>query len=71
MRRLLCLLLALMAAIATRAETRVIDGDTLRVDGVDMRLWGIDAPERRQTCRNEGGDDAMRSPHRRERHTRR
>lgn len=58
MRRLLCLLLALMAAIATRAETRVIDGDTLRVDGVDMRLWGVDAPERRQTCRNEGGDYA-------------
>lgn len=44
MRRLLCLLLALMAAIATRAETRVIDGDTLRVDGVDMRLTALTIP---------------------------
>lgn len=29
----------------------VIDGDSLRLDGVELRLWGIDAPEIGQTCR--------------------
>jgi len=57
MRRFLCLLLVLTVT-AARAETRVVDGDTLRVDGVVMRLWGIDAPERRQTCSNDAGDYA-------------
>ena len=29
---------------------RVIDGDTVDVGGVRIRLWGIDAPERGQVC---------------------
>lgn len=41
--------LALLAAPAL-ADTTVIDGDTLRHDGVMYRLHGIDAPERRQVC---------------------
>jgi len=28
----------------------VIDGDTVRYNGVAVQLWGIDAPERGQTC---------------------
>ena len=32
------------------AETRIVDGDTLKVDGVTYRLNGIDAPEHGQTC---------------------
>jgi Micrococcal nuclease (thermonuclease) homologs len=42
----------------------VVDGDTLTVDGVHVRLWGIDAPEGTQACaRADGsawrcGDDA-------------
>ena len=32
-------------------EVRVIDADTVDVDGVRYRLHGIDAPEARQTCR--------------------
>ena len=31
-------------------SVRVVDGDTLRVDGVTYRLWGIDAPESGQPC---------------------
>ena len=43
---------------AGRARTypRVIDGDTLAIDtGTRVRLFGIDAPERGQPCRD-GGD---------------
>ena len=33
------------------AEVRVIDADTVDIDGMRWRLFGIDAPESRQTCR--------------------
>ncbi len=29
---------------------RVVDGDTIIVGGVTYRLWGIDAPETKQSC---------------------
>ena len=32
----------------------VIDGDTLEIHGVRVRLHGIDAPESRQTCERDG-----------------
>ncbi len=32
----------------------MIDGDSLVVNGVAIRLYGIDAPEYRQTCRRAG-----------------
>jgi endonuclease YncB( thermonuclease family) len=48
------LLLALALGGETRADVtgpaRVIDGDTIVVDGEHVRLQGIDAPEKRQTC---------------------
>lgn len=34
----------------------VIDGDTIRMGDVSLRLWGIDAPERDQLCRNASGE---------------
>jgi endonuclease YncB( thermonuclease family) len=38
------------APLRITGPARVIDGDTLRVEGVTVRLSGIDAPELRQTC---------------------
>lgn len=31
----------------------VIDGDTIEIHGTRIRLWGIDAPESTQLCRND------------------
>jgi endonuclease YncB( thermonuclease family) len=36
---------------------QAIDGDSLRVDGVEIRLYGIDAPEARQMCRDHHGGE--------------
>lgn len=33
----------------------IIDGDSFRLGGDEIRLNGIDAPEYRQTCRDDGG----------------
>jgi hypothetical protein len=30
-----------------------IDGDTLEIHGTRIRLWGIDAPESSQLCRDD------------------
>jgi endonuclease YncB( thermonuclease family) len=35
-------------------SANVIDGDSLRLDGRDIRISGIDAPELRQTCLVDG-----------------
>jgi endonuclease YncB( thermonuclease family) len=42
--------LALIAVVSSAAAQRVIDGDTIDLNGTRWRLWGIDAPESRQTC---------------------
>jgi endonuclease YncB( thermonuclease family) len=39
------------AAASLHGPARVVDGDTLEVDGRKIRMFGIDAPERAQTCR--------------------
>lgn len=48
-----------IAGAAPAAEmserVRVIDGDTLEMGGVRIRLWGIDAPEMQQTCEGKDG----------------
>lgn len=48
------LLPAMAAAQTLSGSARIVDGDTLEVAGQRIRLWGIDAPERGQTC---GGRD--------------
>ena len=35
---------------------RVVDGDTLEIDDRNIRLAGLDAPERAQQCTDAGGD---------------
>jgi endonuclease YncB( thermonuclease family) len=53
------LFVTLIGSAAFAAElsgpVRVIDGDTLDMDGVRIRLWGIDAPEMKQTCHGKDG----------------
>jgi len=64
------LLLALFLLVSTTAEAaqtaRVIDGDTLALDGERIGLWGIDAAEGDQICQRVGrpwrcGDDSARA----------
>src|SRR6266516_3524599 len=40
-----------------RASMVRIDGDTLEIHGTRIRLWGIDAPESSQLCRD---DESLR-----------
>ena len=42
-------LCAALIAIPAAAQ-RVIDGDTIDLDGIRWRLWGIHAPETHQAC---------------------
>jgi endonuclease YncB( thermonuclease family) len=41
--------------VMTGAQVKVRDGDTLTLAGKDVRLYGIDAPEYLQTCKNVDG----------------
>ncbi len=58
------LLLTLAFASPAFAAPEIVDGDTLRIDGQRVRLWGFDAPEKHQSCRIDGverpiGEDAV------------
>lgn len=44
------LLVAACLATPGSAQTVVIDGDTIQQEGQRIRLYGIDAPDRLQTC---------------------
>ena len=47
--RLLAVLAGFLLAHPASAQA-ITDGDTLKLDGMTYRLWGIDAPETRQVC---------------------
>ena len=49
-------LLALWCGGAQAANVHVVDGDTLDVDGIRYRLYGIDAPEAGQSCNSKTGN---------------
>ena len=54
---LLAFLLMALSTPSWAEETqalRIIDGDTLELNGVKYRLHGIDAPEKKQTCKIHG-----------------
>lgn len=59
MRALLSVLVLLAActppAPTTVGRASVIDGDTLEIHGQRIRLWGVDAPEGRQSCDADDG----------------
>lgn len=44
------LLFGLVLASAAAHSQTITDGDTLKLNGVTYRLWGIDAPEAKQDC---------------------
>ncbi len=49
-----------VAGDCARAQANVIDGDTIRIDGVRVRLFGIDAPERGQPGSREATEHLRR-----------
>lgn len=46
---------AAWAGAKPRQAVRVVDGDTLVIRGQKIRLWGVDAPEVRQSCSSPRG----------------
>jgi endonuclease YncB( thermonuclease family) len=49
----ICLCAAPAFADNLTGQASIIDGDTLEIHGTRIRLWGIDAPESNQLCRND------------------
>jgi endonuclease YncB( thermonuclease family) len=47
---------SLALAVPVFADVRVIDGDTIEVDGTTYRIEGIDAPEVGQNCNSQFGE---------------
>ena len=43
--------------ISGKAE--VVDGDTIKINGTKIRLFGIDAPELKQKCRKKSGESYL------------
>lgn len=42
-------------SVVVQGPARAIDGDTIEVEGIRIRLHGIDAPETRQSCTSADG----------------
>ena len=48
------LILITIQVNATASEVKIIDGDTINIDGEKIRFFGIDAPELEQECKKKG-----------------
>ena len=55
--RLYARILLCLMAVPAHAQTRVVDGDTIHVDGERIRIFGLDCPEKRDP----GGREATRA----------
>src|SRR5690606_19146013 len=60
---LLCACDQTATAVTVEGPAKVVDGDSLEIGTTAIRLFGVDAPEGRQTCMRNGtawrcGDDA-------------
>jgi len=55
---LLPLLISLAEAATLTGRAEIVDGDTIKVGSIPVRLDGIDAPEDRQTCERGGNSYA-------------
>jgi len=42
-------------AVIVSGHARIIDGDTISINGINVRLYGIDAPETGQACQRRNG----------------
>jgi endonuclease YncB( thermonuclease family) len=49
-----CLCASTAFADSLTGQASIVDGDTLEIHGTRIRLWGIDAPESTQLCRDDG-----------------
>jgi len=57
MKNILTILLLLIAPQSHATDLRIVDGDTLVLNGTTYRINGIDAPESGQKCKSERGKD--------------
>lgn len=55
MRYISIALATLLVVVPALAETHIVDGDTIDLDGIRYRIYGIDAPEAGQTCATADG----------------
>ena len=49
--------LGTMPGVLLTGVPEVVDGDTVKIQGENIRLKAIDAPEKRQLCRNAKGEE--------------
>ena len=54
LRTLTIVLLAVASSSLAGEPLRIIDGDGFELNGENVRLWGIDAPEMDQQCSRDG-----------------
>ncbi len=56
---LLLLTLPSLAHADITGKPRIVDGDTIHIGKIKIRLHGIDAPEMKQTCRTSKGEEQL------------